>query len=272
MEEAHGRDAALRMLRGYADGKTTDELLREVLGLDTTRFDRAVDLYIRERFANALHAAKPLPDLPAPDAPADAWLAAARRHPDAFVARLMAGRKLHEAKRLDEAEAELKAALALFPEYAELDGPHLFLARIHRERGEHALAADALKRLGDLNENALEAHLLEAELRSDLGDRGGAAKALERALLVYPFEAAAHARLAELAAALGDHDTAVRERAALVALDPVDMAQARYHLARALRAAGRGDEARRQVLRALEIAPGYAAAQDLLLELRGGGR
>jgi hypothetical protein len=51
----------------------------------------------------------------------------------------------------------------------------------------------------------------------------------------------------------------------------VDLAAARYQLARALVAAGRRDEARREVLRALEIAPGYAEAQDLLLELRAAG-
>ena len=42
--------------------------------------------------------------------------------------------------------------------------------------------------------------------------------------------------------------------------------------ARALLDANRRDEARREVLKALEIAPAYAAAQDLLLELRGGAR
>jgi tetratricopeptide (TPR) repeat protein len=272
MEQEHGKDAALRMLRGYGEGRSTEALVREVLGTDLGGFDDAVDRYIRTRFADAFRAVQAFPDAPERDAPLDEFRAAARRHPESFPLRLMLGRKLFEADRPDEAEAELKEALRLFPGYAELDGPFYYLAEIHRERGENELAANALTQLGLLNENALEAHLLEAELREGLGDRSGAAQALERSFLIHPYEAEAHARLAELQTVLGNHDAAVRERRAVVALNPVDLADAQYRLARTLVAAGRRDEARREVLRALEIAPGYAAAQDLLLELRGGGR
>jgi hypothetical protein len=47
------------------------------------------------------------------------------------------------------------------------------------------------------------------------------------------------------------------------------MASAWYHLARAQHRAGQATEARSTVLRALEIAPGYDEALDLLLEIRG---
>ena len=62
-----------------------------------------------------------------------------------------------------------------------------------------------------------------------------------------------------------------RERAALVALDPPDRAVALYELALAQRNAGLPERARRTVLRALEVAPGYDPAQELLLELVGEG-
>ena len=52
-------------------------------------------------------------------------------------------------------------------------------------------------------------------------------------------------------------------------MDPTDRAEAHYRLALALTEAGERDEARRQVLRALEIAPGYEAALELLLRIRG---
>jgi hypothetical protein len=63
----------------------------------------------------------------------------------------------------------------------------------------------------------------------------------------------------------------VRERTAVVALAPTDRAQALYLLAVAQRDAGDGAAARRSVLRALEIAPNYDSALELLLELRGAG-
>ena len=103
-------------------------------------------------------------------------------------------------------------------------------------------------------------------------DPAEAAGALERAILIHPFDPEPHARLAELAAALGRPALEVRERRALVALRPVDRAGALYRLAVAQRRAGDATGARRSVLAALEIAPGYAEAQDLLLELAGGGR
>jgi tetratricopeptide (TPR) repeat protein len=86
---------------------------------------------------------------------------------------------------------------------------------------------------------------------------------------VDPTDLALHDRLAALARALGDPRTEARERRAIVALDPADPADAYYRLARAELAAGNHDAARRAVLRALELAPGFDAALDLLLELRG---
>ena len=71
-------------------------------------------------------------------------------------------------------------------------------------------------------------------------------------------------------AASGDHAKAVRERRAIVALRPVDRAEALYQLAVALRDAGNRAEARAQVVRALEVAPAFERAQELLLELSSG--
>ncbi len=100
-----------------------------------------------------------------------------------------------------------------------------------------------------------------------------------------PYDAALHGTLATYAARLGDRAAAVRERRAVLALAPVDVADARYQLAQALYDAGDRAQAKREVLRALERAPTYAPAQELLLRLvdgapeaasgapaRGGGR
>ncbi len=52
-----------------------------------------------------------------------------------------------------------------------------------------------------------------------------------------------------------------------MALDPVDRVEALYLLALAHHRAGERDEARLVVLQALEMAPNYEDALDLLLEL-----
>ncbi len=56
----------------------------------------------------------------------------------------------------------------------------------------------------------------------------------------------------------------------MLALDPVDRAEAEYRLALAYFKSGNVREARRAVLRALERAPNFEKALDLLLEVRSG--
>jgi Tfp pilus assembly protein PilF len=61
----------------------------------------------------------------------------------------------------------------------------------------------------------------------------------------------------------------------VLALGPVDRAEATYQVALAYFRAGRVDDARRAVLAALERAPNFERAQDLLLQIhavRSGGR
>jgi tetratricopeptide (TPR) repeat protein len=99
-----------------------------------------------------------------------------------------------------------------------------------------------------------------------------AALGADSALYVWPFDPALHERLAAEYAASGDHAKAIRERLAVVALHPSDRAGALYRLALAYSGAGQNDQARQAVLRALEVAPGYPAAQDLLLRLSEGRR
>ena len=60
----------------------------------------------------------------------------------------------------------------------------------------------------------------------------------------------------------------MRERRAVLALRPVDRAEALYQLALAHYEADQMGAARRVLLRALEDAPHFEKAQDLLLEVR----
>lgn len=98
----------------------------------------------------------------------------------------------------------------------------------------------------------------------------GTAASLESAVYIWPYDITLHTRLAELYARSGDRARALRERQVVVALAPVDMAEARYQLALAHHEAGDNAAARKEVLRALEAAPNFQRAQDLLLELSGG--
>ena len=65
-------------------------------------------------------------------------------------------------------------------------------------------------------------------------------------------------------------DAAVRAFKTVVALKPVDPALAHTDLAESYFKSGKRAEARQQTLAALEIAPSYERAQDLLLKLAEG--
>lgn len=116
------------------------------------------------------------------------------------------------------------------------------------------------------------AHAARIEAASDYAKLAAATNVtdLESAAYIYPYDIALHERLAEQHARAGNWADAVVARRVVVALQPVDMAEAHYQLAHALLRAGDRAGARREVLRALEAAPNFQRAQELLLELAGG--
>ncbi|MFW6199696.1 MAG: tetratricopeptide repeat protein, partial [Gemmatimonadota bacterium] len=269
IEEEWGFDAVRRMLRGYAGGATTEELLPRMLDLDVEELDERFESYVRERYAGALEAVT-IDDEARPPAPPDESVLAERvaADPDDFGARMQLAAVLRSQGELDAAAEHLTAALRLFPDYAGNDGPHWGLAQIRHEQGRPEEVVRHLEALRSINESHLPGALLEAETRHESGDLNGAAEALERAIEIAPFEMEVHRRLAAVYGELGRWEDAVREREAIVGLAPVDMSTAWYDVARARLEAEDLEGAREAVLRALERAPRFQEALDLLMEIR----
>ena len=244
IEATRGFDAITRMLRSYGAGESNEQALRGALRMEPEAIDRAFDAWLRARFDPKL-----LTDLAAAESAAE---------------------RLIQEGKVDEAQRHLERAVQILPEYAAAGrSPLAMLAQIHLRRGNTREAASALTRLTARDENAYAENLKLAELLEQLGDTAGAAAALQRAVYIYPYELALHTRLAELYGRAGNRAGVVRERGAIVALAPVDRAEALYQLAVALDEAGDRAGARREVLRALEVAPGFERAQELLLRVRG---
>ncbi len=90
---------------------------------------------------------------------------------------------------------------------------------------------------------------------------------------VDPFDGKAEAALGRLALRRKDTVTAVRSFKSALATNPADRASAHTDLAEALIAAGQLKEAKTETLNALELAPSYDRALDLLLKINeaGGG-
>jgi tetratricopeptide (TPR) repeat protein len=270
LEERHGFDAIRAMLQGYRRGESTEALFASVVGTSLEDFDEQFDGYLRERFRAPLRGLARVGERPPAGAGTQALEDFVRAQPGDLIGRIQLGALLLREGRLDEAETHLEQALRIFPDHGGPDSPYWLLAQVHRRRDDLERAAAALARLNDLSESNYAALLAQAEVLEELGRPAESAAALDEAVQIWPYDLETHRRLAELHGEVGNHQAAVRERRAVVALDPVDEAEALYLLAVAQRDAGDAAEARRSVLRALEVAPNYEAALELLLELRGG--
>jgi tetratricopeptide (TPR) repeat protein len=262
-----GEPAILRMLQAYKDGQTTDQVFQKVLNTDLKSFDKRFETYLNTRFASALASITKEPPKIGRDTPVDAAVALAAKSPNDFGVQLFAGEVLITHNELDKALPYVERARDIFPEYGGDDSPYAVLAMLYEKKGDQRKEADALAKWTSLSETNLTALQKLATLLEQLGDAKGAADALDRAMFVNPFDVAMHQKLADLSHAAGDKQRTVRERAALVALGPVDKADAFYQLALAQHEAGDDVHARTSVLRALEEAPNYEKAQTLLLTL-----
>ncbi|WP_428275503.1 tetratricopeptide repeat protein [Candidatus Palauibacter sp.] len=256
IETTRGFDAVLAMLAGYRDGLETPEVVERALGTTLPALDRELRDYIETRFGPTL-AALGDPEAGAPPGP------------DTFAGLLMAAAEARGAGRTEEAIRALERAHEVFPEYAGPDAPILFLGHLRREAGDFARAAEAYRTYTALNENHFEAHLALADLEQALGNDAAAREVLERAIWIDPFHLDVHERLASGYEAAERWPEAAMERRALLALAPADLAEAHYRLALALHRGGDARGARSAVLDALEIAPNFEAALELLLEIRG---
>ena len=271
IEDRHGFPAIVEMLKAYRDGATNEEAFERALGVRLEDFDGDFEDFLKDRFAAALSSVEgEMPEMSAlPGLPE--LQAAAATNPRNFVARMAVGQVLFAEGRLNEAAAHLEAALDLFPQYGGGDGAHWFLGRIREQQGDTAAAISHYRTLLLLNESHYDGRAALGELLASTGDDAGAAEALRHLAHIHPYEIEDHERLAALSESAGDLDGAAAARRAVLTLGPVDLAAAHYQLARVLHLAGDRSAARRAVLAALELAPNYEEALDLLLELRRGG-
>ena len=252
--EKKGPKALVDMLTAYRAGLSTQAVFSRVLGSTPERFDTEFDAWVKAKLAAPLAAVVAGDGKSDPSGP--------------FVSAMRAGIALMERGKTDSARVVLQHAEELFPDYSGNAAPAALLAQLARDRGDLKEALAQVQRVTSRSETAVDANLLEAELREKLGDSTGARAPLERLIWMTPYDIPLHVRLSKLAARAGDHVAELRERRAVVALDPPDPLDARYELAKALAGAGDVTGARRELLGVLEQAPAFEKAQTLLLELK----
>jgi tetratricopeptide (TPR) repeat protein len=265
--ERYGFDAILRMLALYRDKATTAQVLQQVLKLSESDFDREFAAYIEAK-VKPLQQALSTPSNVVASLSKDEVLKMLQTQ-DTFALRLRAAELLAADGDTQAAVTHYNRALELFPYVTGTGNPYESLAKLLEQKGDPAQAAKTLESLVNTDENNLEALKTIARLRLALGERQQALRALQASFFISPFDYKLHTQAGELSLELKDYGQALTEFQVSLALAPPNLAEANYNVAAAFHALGRQPEAKRAVLRALEAAPRYDKAQELLLRIVG---
>ena len=183
-----------------------------------------------------------------------------------FFENLKKGFELLKDGDLDEAEAKFLKAIEIYPSFTHGGNAYQGLAKIYRERGEKAKLRDILKRYLSITEYGAEEARELAKIYEGEGNPALSEYYFERSMQVEPYDLNTHMRLAELYKAQEDFSSEIDARRAILALNPLDESNAHFQLALSLYNRGRKLDAKREVLKSLEIAPGFREAQKLLLK------
>ena len=262
-----GFDAILRMLAMYREKARTPDVLQQALKLTESDFDREFTTYVEAK-AKPLHQALSTQTNVVASLTKEEVLKMLATE-DTFALRIRAAELLAADGDTQGAVTHYIRALELFPYVSGKGNPFESLAKLLEEKGDPAQAAKVLEGLVKSDENNLEALKTIARIRLALGERQQALEALQASFFISPFDYKLHNQAGELSVELKDYGRALTEFQVALALAPPNIAEANYNVAAAYYALGRQPEAKRSVLRALEAAPRYEKAQELLLRIVG---
>ena len=265
--ERYGFDAILHMLAMYRDKARTPDVLQQVLKLTESDFDREFSAYIEAKVKPLQQALSTQSNVVASLSKEEVLKQLATH--DTFALRIRAAELLAADGDTQGAVTHYTRALELFPYVSGKGNPYESLAKLLEEKGDRAQAAKVLDSLVKNDENNLEALKTIARLRLALGERQQALDALQASFFISPFDYKLHTQAGELSIDLKDYAKALTEFQVTLALAPPNVAEANFNVAAAYHALGQQPEAKRAVLRALEAAPRYEKAQELLLRIVG---
>jgi tetratricopeptide (TPR) repeat protein len=258
-------------LKGVLDDLRQGKEINAAIAAHTVpiqEFEKAFTTYARDRvkqIAPKLDWTNPPPDLLDPDAAAELaeW---GKDRPDNYWALRLKGVKLMIAKNWPEAEAVLKHLVELYPSQVGSDSPISLLAATYRAQRNTAKEQETLIKWAENDDDAPAAYTRLIELGRESKDWAMVATNAKRFLAVNPLVALPYRALGQASTETGDWPAAIRAYQTVLQLDPTDPAEAHFLLAQSLHRVADPD-AKRQVLQALEEAPRYRAALDLLVEI-----
>jgi tetratricopeptide (TPR) repeat protein len=243
INEKWGWDTLLAMLHDFGAGEATPAVVRKELKVEPDAFDTGFLAYVEASTKNSVD------------------------HFDEWKKSLKSMVDKSNAKDWDGVIKEGTAIRDLYPDYVEEHSVYEALAEAYLAKGNKPAAIAELQRYEKIGGRDPESLKLLSKTLEEAGRTAEAADALNRLNFIYPMDAAAHRSLGGLWLVQNNVKGAIREYSAVLAKNPQDPAQAHYDLARAYHADKQDEQAKEELLAALETAPGFRPAQKLLLEL-----
>lgn len=245
IEQQWGFDRLVAFLRQFTRDTTTRAALEDTFKIDAKKFDADFNAFVQKRFAGFL---------------AD---------PDAWRKAMQTTNEQADKQQWSDALQSAERAVKLFPEFTADGNAYLVMAKAQDALGRRNEAIQSLqtyRQMGGWHPDALR---LLAKWLDEAGRQSDAIQVLQAVNYVDPMDQGNHVLLGERLLSANRADDALREFKVLMALNPLDKSVPNFGIARALREKGDAAGSRQYLLEALETAPHYRPAQNLLLELTG---
>jgi cellulose synthase operon protein C len=232
-----GDDALLGMVHSYAERQETADAIQNNLHESAAAFDKEFNAWLEKKTGVTV------------------------QHFDEWQKGMKSAAVSLKDGKADAAIQEVNAVRGYFP-----DSGYDLMAEAYLAKNDRAAAIRALETYRNSGGTNVDTLKKLAKLQQDAGNSKQAELTLQTLNYIYPQDEDTHQRLGGLLLA-SDASGAIREYRAVLALKPGDTAESHYNLAKALQAAHQTNEAKDQVVQALEAAPGFKPAQQLLLQL-----
>ena len=173
---------------------------------------------------------------------------------------------LIEEKKYLEAIPLLEKSIKLYPRQRGGNSPYGMLSMAHRELGQSDDELLVLEKWAAIEDSATKLYERLMEIYADRKDWSSVERSAKRFFSANPLSPVSHRFMALKSQEMGDKRASIQPLKRLLLLNPPDPVDLHFRLASAL-AENAPEEAKRHVLQALEDAPRFRAAQNLLVRL-----
>lgn len=264
--DTYGEPALHNVLRAYGRGLETEEAFREVYKVGLADIQAGFDAKMERDYA-ALRRALKRPETKGAQQSVDDLKKLAESNPGSFAVQMQLGFALQKEKESAGAIQAFEKAAALVPSATGEGNPNAAIAGIAMQQKDTARAIRALEAVIKVENTAVAAARQLATLLEPLGDPARSESVYRYIVAIDPFDSQAQGHLGRQALKRKDTQAALRAFRSALAANPPDRATAHADLAEVYLVTGQLAEARKQTLAALEIAPSFERAQDLLLKI-----